>query len=500
METSLSYRGYSLPKSALSEGELKALRDELTVKPFVPKDYEIPGQDTSFKVYQESASRIYIPKMFGLKRYGIPSINKLHEGQDIDVPFAGSLRKEQEAPTKAFLAAAYDPARMGGVLNMACAAGKTVMALYLISTLAKKTLVIVHKDFLLQQWRERIEQFLPTARLGVIKAKKVDFQDADIVLASLQSLSMKEYDDDVFKDFGTVVVDECHHTSAEVFSRALRKVNFKYSLGLSATIQRKDGLTKVFLWYLGDVVYSAAKRKGDTVSVKAIEYYEPHPGYSQECIMGRDKLNISRMLNNICAFPPRTKRMLDEWKRIFDEEPQRRTLVLSDRRTHLQAMAKILKDEWGIDSGMYVGGVSQEELKRSETAPVILGTYQFCSEGFDVQGLDTLILASPKSDVIQSVGRILRQKPEDRKHIPLIIDIMDMFSIFERQSKKRLAYYKKCGYDIQRDALYSDGNDDTGDNNNGDGDGDCADDSTVNDKNNTKKTKSAVIPSGTCLL
>ena len=488
METTLSYRGYALPKSALADAELTSIRDELTVKPFVPKDYQIPGQDASFKVFQESASKIYLPKMYGLKKYGVPQVNKLHDGADIRVPFAGSLRKEQEAPTQAFLAAAHDPARMGGVLNMACAAGKTVMALYLISALSKKTLVIVHKDFLLQQWRERIEQFLPTARLGVIKAKKIEVDHADIVLASLQSLSMKEYDDAIFKDFGTVVVDECHHTSAEVFSRALRKVNFKYSLGLSATIQRKDGLTKVFMWYLGDVVYSAAKRKGDTVTVKAIEYYDPHPGYSQECLMARDKLNISRMLNNICAFPPRTHRLLDEWKAVYDDEPQRRTLILSDRRAHLQAIAKHLKETWDIPSGMYVGGVSQDELKRSETAPVILGTYQFCSEGFDVQGLDTLILASPKSDVVQSVGRILRQKPEDRRHVPLIIDVMDMFSIFERQAKKRLSYYKKCGYDIDRDALYSSDKD-------SDDDGD---DHTPSGK--SSKYKGGGLPQGMCLL
>lgn len=451
MNTVLSHKGYALEKAALSAADLKLVRDELTVKPYVPKDYQMVDAP-SFKVYQESPSKIYMPKMYGIKRFGAPTVNKLQEGVDIDVPFAGELRKEQEEPTQAYLTAARNPLQMGGVLNMACAAGKTVMALYLVSILAKKTLIIVHKDFLLQQWRERIEEFLPSARVGIIKAKKLEFDDVDIVLASLQSLAMKEYDPIVFQEFGTLVVDECHHTSAEVFSRALRKVNFKYSLGLSATIQRKDGLTKVFMWYLGEVVYSAVKRQGDTVIVKAIEYYDPNPHYSQECLMARDKLNISRMINNVCAFPPRVVRLLDEWKLVYDKEPARRTLILSDRRAHLVAMAKYLETRWEspIITGMYVGGVSQDALKKSESAQVILGTYQFCSEGFDVQGLDTLILASPKSDVIQSVGRILRQKPTDRKHVPVIIDMMDMFSIFERQAKKREKYYKCSGYDLQR--------------------------------------------------
>ena len=450
----MTQRGYGLNKSELTDTELKELRAELTVQPFVPKDYQMNDGSTSFKVFQESASKIYLPKMYGLKKFGTPDVVKLNDGADINIPFNGKLRNEQKEPTDAFLAAARDPTQMGGVLNMACAAGKTVMALYLISTLSKKTLVIVHKEFLLQQWRERIQEFLPTARIGLIKAQHVDVVDKDIVLGSLQSLSMKEYDDDVFNDFGTLVVDECHHTSAEVFSRALRKVNFKYSLGLSATIQRKDGLTKVFMWYLGSVVYSATKRKGDVVTVKAVEYFDSHSAYSTECLMGRDKLNISRMINNICDFVPRTSKLMEIWHGVYEKEPKRRTLILSDRIVHLEKMGAILKD-WNIPYGYYIGRMSDAELKKTaDEAIVILGTFQFCSEGFDVQGLDTLILASPKSDIVQSVGRILRQKPEDRLHIPIVIDLMDMFSVFENQAKKRMKYYNKCGYDIEHEPLY----------------------------------------------
>lgn len=450
----LTQRGYGLDKRDLTPQELKMLRAELTVQPFVPKDYQVMDGPTGFKVFQESESKIYLPKMYGLQKYGVPDVNKLEEGLDVCIPFKGSLRPEQKEPTEAFLSAARDPTRMGGVLNMACAAGKTVMALYLISTLAKKTLVIVHKEFLLQQWRERIEEFLPTAKIGIIKAQQIDVEGKDIVLGSLQSLSMKDYSTDVFKDFGTLIVDECHHTSAEVFSRALRKVNFKYSLGLSATIQRKDGLTKVFMWYLGNVVYSATKRKGDTVIVKAVEYFDTHSAYSTECLMGRDKLNISRMINNICDFAPRIDALMSLWKEVYDKEPKRRTLVLSDRIVHLEKMAAWLKER-NVACGFYIGRMSDAELKATaENATVILGTFQFCSEGFDVQGLDTLILASPKSDIVQSVGRILRQKPSDRLHIPVVIDMMDMFSIFENQARKRMKYYKKCGYDIEHDPLY----------------------------------------------
>jgi superfamily II DNA or RNA helicase len=324
----------------------------------------------------------------------------------------------------------------------------TVMAIYLICQVKLKTLVVVHKDFLLQQWRERIDQFCPGARIGIIKAKEIDVDDKDIVIASLQSLSMKQYDKAVFNGFGFVIIDEVHHTSAEVFSRALRKVCFKYTLGLSATIKRKDGLSKVFMWYLGDVLYSNTKQKTkDNVNIECIYYYDPNPLYSKEVYMMGNKLNISKMLNNICEYDPRIQMVAEKIKDILQKEPARKIIVLSDRRMHLERIGATLHD-LGIDSGNYFGGMKPDDLKVSEGKTVILGTFCMVSEGFDCKSLDTLILASPKSDVIQSVGRILREEAKNRRHIPLVVDIIDQFSIFEKQAMKRIQYYKKQKYDI----------------------------------------------------
>ena len=132
-----------------------------------------------------------------------------------------------------------------GLLALHTGFGKTVL-LNIISRINQKTLIIVHKEFLLRQWIERIEQFLPDARVGRIQAKTIDTEDKDIVICMLQSLSMKDYPKDMFKEYGLSIYDECHHLSAEVFSRAFFKVVTKYGLGLSATIKRKDGLTKSF--------------------------------------------------------------------------------------------------------------------------------------------------------------------------------------------------------------------------------------------------------------
>ena len=328
----------------------------------------------------------------------------------------------------------------------------TVMSLNIIAQLGKKTLVVVHKDFLLKQWRERIEQFLPDARVGLIKAKVIDIEDKDIVMASLQSLAMKEYDKGTFDEFGLVVCDEVHNFAAEVFSRALFKTNFKYSLGLSATITRKDGLSKVFKWHLGDIVYKNTKKKIDKVLVECHEYHNDSPSYSKEETLFNNKPNMARMINNICSFDNRSDYIVNIIKRIKEEESNRNILLLSDRREHLKDLKNKI-DNLEISnskSGYYVGGMKDNELKYTEdNCDIILATFSMAAEGLDLPKLDSVILCSPKSSIEQSVGRILRKKMEDRIYIPLIIDIIDYFSMFINQSKKRIKYYKKCNYDIK---------------------------------------------------
>jgi len=151
------------------------------------------------------------------------------------------------------------------------------------------------------------------------------------------------------------------------------------------------------------------------------------------------------MINSICEFLPRVTFICNIIIDIIKKESERRLLVLSDRRQHLH----LIKDNLGdLDCGFYYGGMKPQDLKISEGKQIILATIQMVGEGCDIKGLNTLILASPKSDVIQISGRILRDKPEDREFVPLIIDIVDNFSIFPNQAKKRNAYYKKCKYEI----------------------------------------------------
>ena len=129
-----------------------------------------------------------------MKRFGKPDVFKIQDGEDIDFKFTGTLREEQKVHVEKYIEAARNPLKLGGLINLNCGAGKTVIALYIMSVLKKKTLIIVHKDFLLNQWKDRIEEYIEYSRIGYIKGPKTEVRGNDIVIASLQSLSMKEYD------------------------------------------------------------------------------------------------------------------------------------------------------------------------------------------------------------------------------------------------------------------------------------------------------------------
>jgi superfamily II DNA or RNA helicase len=314
--------------------------------------------------------------------------------------------------------------------------------------LGYKAIVIVHKDFLMTQWYDRIKEFIPQAKIGKIQQNTIDIENKDIVLSMVQSLSMKEYPKDTFSSFGLAIFDECHHLGAEVFQKCMSKVQTKYMLGLSATPNRKDGCKKVFEWYIGKLAYVSKEKNTDYVQVDILKYLIEDETYCkvEKVYTGRGpQACCPKMINNICDYKPRTIIVIDKIIEYYNEG--RDILYLSDRRNNLKEIHEILKKN-KIDSGYYVGGMKPEQLRDAQEKRIILGTFSMASEGMDIPKLNTIILGSPKSDIVQSVGRILRQTKDKRKFHPLIFDINDEFSIFKNQSKKRLTFYSKQNYDI----------------------------------------------------
>ena len=447
IETSLSNHGYKLKKKDLSTKEIKEIKNDLTVNPFTFNDFG-DKNEKKFSLFMESPNSLYLPRFYGQEKYGIASKSKLNDGTPIDIKFNGSLRKEQEPIVKLYKDAADKTG--GGLISLKCGGGKTVLSLWIISLLKVKTIVVVHKDFLMTQWRDRIGEFLPKARIGKIQQNTVDIENKDIVLAMVQSLSMKEYDPEVFSSFGLAVFDECHHLGAEVFHRSMAKVSSKYMLGLSATPDRKDGLRKVFEWYIGPMVYSTKEKNTDYIETRIYEYKNDNPLYSKEEILRNGKQCIPRMINNICNFKDRCQYINNLVK--LEYNLGRKILILSDRREYLNETMAWLNNNLSENcAGLYVGGMKPNELRESQEKDIILGTFSMASEGMDIPKLNTIVLSSPKSDVIQSVGRILREKADVRKFHPLVIDIKDSHPnlvIFEKQCDKRIKYYKKSNHDI----------------------------------------------------
>jgi len=435
-------RGYILKKEFYNIETIHDLKTKLTVTPSVNTDYA--GIPDSFPVYRESPNKFYMPKFYGIEHIGEPEANLLPEGQDISLTISKDFqqRPNQVEPIEVSWDAIQK--RGGGILALSTGYGKTNIALYLIQRLGKKALIIVHKEFLMNQWKERIATFLPGTRVGVIQGPKTEIEGNDIVIGMLQSISGKNYPLDTFDSFGIVVIDECHRIPCQHFSKALLKINCRKMLGLSATPKRDDGLTKILKWYIGDVIYEGMNEDVKNIEVRRYLINSSNEKYKKEVMNVRHAPMIPTMINNIVDYDLRNRVILNIIQELIADD--RRILLLSDRRIHLEVIHKAVVDEKICTVGYYVGGMKQQNLKISEDMQLILGTYSMASEGMDIPSLNTLILSTPKSKITQALGRIVR-----KKHVgitPLVIDLVDSFSIFNSQGNKRLQYYKKSGYPI----------------------------------------------------
>jgi superfamily II DNA or RNA helicase len=441
LNTYLGNKGYTILKSELSIKHQLALKEMLMVKPYVPGS---PVQvQKSFPAYRESDKKIYVPRYFGEELFGPSKTIKITEGDDINLEFQGTLRDNQVPVVDKYTK--HVSKGGGGLLELPCGFGKTSIGLNLVSRLKKKTLVIVHKEFLMSQWIERINQFLPNARVGKIQGQVIDIDDKDIVLAMLQSLSMKDYPSTLFDSFGFTIIDEVHHISSEVFSCALFKLVTKYMLGLSATMNRKDGTTKVFKMFLGQVVYKQERSKDENVIVRGITFQSKDEEFNELELDFRGQTAASKMLSKICNYNYRSEFILKVLRDMIAENPKQQIMMIASYKNILSYMFDAIRHHNICTVGYYVGGMKESALKESESKQVVLATYSMAAEGLDIKSLTTLFMITPMTNIEQSVGRILRQKHE---FAPIVVDIIDTHDNFQRQWAKRKSFFKKQNYKI----------------------------------------------------
>jgi superfamily II DNA or RNA helicase len=439
----LGQKGYTILKKELTIEQQKQIRNDLTIKPYVGCIGGGSNNQVTYPAYRESDNKFYVPHHYGVETFGPPKKCTISEGDDINLEFNGVLRDYQEPVVNKFLERLSN-GRGGGLLELPCGFGKTSISLYILSQLKKKTLVIVHKEFLLNQWVERIQQFLPKARVGRIQGQIIDIENKDIVIGMLQSLSMKEYPASVFESFGFTIIDEVHHISSQTFSNALFKIVTKYMLGLSATMNRKDGTTRVFKMFLGDVIFKGDRDEKFDVVVRAIEYHVEDDDFNHVITDFRGNVSYSSMISKLCEYNRRSEFIIKVLVNLLNDNSKQQILILAHNRNLIKYLHDAIQHRNIATVGYYVGGMKEAALKESETKQVIVASYALAEEGLDIKKLTTLIMSTPKTNIQQSVGRILREKHGQ----PIVVDIIDSHEPFKNQWKKRRAFYMKEKYKI----------------------------------------------------
>uniref|UniRef100_A0A6C0K0X9 Helicase ATP-binding domain-containing protein n=1 Tax=viral metagenome TaxID=1070528 RepID=A0A6C0K0X9_9ZZZZ len=445
----LTVQGYRIAKKEISN--IHHIKGMLNVKPYIPSVFVKPQYVKRYPVYQESDEYLYVPKHYGIHTFGpILSQREPMKTNASFWEFRGSLRDTQKDVVRSYLT----PEPRDGILSLQTGGGKTVCALFIASQLQVPTIVLVHNTFLRDQWIDRISAFLPKARIGSVQGNTVDIEDKDIVVAMLQSVSQRDYALETFANIGLVIVDECHHIASQSFSQAIPKLTSKHMLGLSATPERKDRLMNVIHWFLGPLLYTSnTSDKMDTdVRVEVYEFDPPDSSYNDILYNAAGVMFTSLMINKVVEYEPRNKFLIEILKDVYADE-EREILVLTDRVEHTNVLFDLLPPEIQANACVLGRGVKAEQRSEwCDTKRILIATYSMCKEGFDVAKLNTLMIATPRPDVDQIVGRILRTDKSTRTIHPLILDIVD--PAFRRQFQQRNALYKERTYTVQKMKLF----------------------------------------------
>jgi superfamily II DNA or RNA helicase len=433
----LTRLGYEVLK--IRRRECDRIRDELTLTTDVSPASPTPG--VRFPAYKEFPDRLVAPAQWGLEAFGVPPVDLRDENVcEIDenrAAFKGDLREAQKGPVDAVMR--HLSSNGACTLILPTGAGKTACGLFVVSKLRVKTIVLVNKKILADQWRARIHQFLPNTRVTKVAGTTTDFS-GDIVIASIQTLVSRKYDADTFREFGFHIFDEANHAAARVFGSVLYGLSTKFMLALTATPQRKDGLERLIYDFFGPPVRMETRDESrDPASVHLVKYSRMM--YSNPPPKNRfGTLDFTRMVAVITDDTERTQMIADL---VLKFPAERQVLVLSHRRQHCEDIASRLL-VGGADAITYLGGAKAKQVPSNR---ILVSTYALAGEGFDCVRLDTLVLATPASDVVQAVGRVLRGAPD-----PRIYDIVDMWSVFIAQSTKRRKQYGELKMRVQNHA------------------------------------------------
>ena len=383
-----------------------------------------------------------------MRDYGVSVEVEDHRvaGERLLLQFQGKLTSVQQAAADALCA--HDI----GVFVAPPGVGKTVVGTYLVAARGCSTLILVHRQPLLDQWLVQLSVFLglEPKQIGQIGAgKKTGNGQLDV--AMIQSLIRKDCVQDIVAHYGQVIVDECHHLPAVSFERVLAEVKARYVVGLTATPQRRDGHHPIMAMQLGPIRFAVNPKSQAAQRPFAHTLVVRETGFKTSC---ETPPGIQELYAALAADAPRNQLILDDV--IGALEQRRSPILLTERKDHLEYFAaqlsRVARHLVVLQGGM--GALARREVKRQLAAipeaeeRLVLATGRYIGEGFDDARLDTLFLALPvswKGTLIQYAGRLHRLHPA--KQEVRIFDYVDReVPVLLRMFQKRLRGYRGLGY------------------------------------------------------
>lgn len=438
------------------------------------------GTMVNLKFYEDIGDSILIPRYYPL---GEEVIDKSDEGVDIDIEHTIVPRTPRQELSMNFF-----KNNDHGILRLEPGSGKTVLAIWAIATIKKKTIIFAHKDKLLDQWVTEIKKFTNLTSDDIFRLKGDNFKEAlekgKIILSTPQIISnvIKNKNKDAMEaltnsGIGVMFIDECHvGVGPEQFSKSSLFINAKRVYGLSATPSRMDGNTDIIHMHLGEVTYYPPEDK-EMFKPKIYMLYFPFQVYNnhRSYINWGGKFNLSRYYQQLYK-SKRYNDLLSKWiRRAYDQN--RTVLVLGvniKSLLELAATCELPKE----DVGFFTPSNKRKTLKKAiekitdtfdleesfRTKKVVFSTYGACRDGNNREDLDFLVMAAPTSNVEQAIGRVMRMKEGKRK--PIVLDVVDTegplvkarldsnntkrLPWFIRSARKREMFYKEQSWEIEK--------------------------------------------------